>query len=77
MPHQITISDEDFAVLSKWASVSRTLKEAHRLLVDYLESEPIDHNDDIINCCDELKELTQPLDNVNTACKEAKHRAGN
>ena len=72
----IEIREEDYDVLKRWASVSRTLTESIRLL-DILRANRAAEDDLQIyvnSNQEELHDLLRALDNVNAACKEHFHR---
>ena len=74
MPNLIDISDSAYAVLSRWASVSRTISEAIRLLEDYelATNDPM-IIDEIQANVGELSELRPALDDANRAAKVVKY----
>lgn len=68
----ISIPKMYYEPLSRWASVSRTLDLAQALLEQYSMLDSIADNDrDTLNIIiDELRDLNQPLNACNAACKE-------
>jgi len=65
---EIEIYKEHFDVLSKWASVGRTINNAINLLIN------IDDTD--YGTVDELEALRQPLDHINSVCKNKRNLNG-
>lgn len=72
MKKTIQIDEAHYDVLKKWASVGRTIDTAIHLLDEHLEAFSDDHMDEqLTHVIEELKQLKQPLDGVNMACKNA------
>jgi hypothetical protein len=79
----LEISQKDFEILSRWASVNRTINESIRLLENYNHSLPtVDKNvgaeiDDISNNIGELQSLRPVFDNLNTKAKNIRFLQSN
>lgn len=86
MPDKVTIEIDRmyYEKLAQWASVGRTIDAAILLLDQYAERvdqirsmtdrETRDVADAVDHTLSELRELKQPLDACNAACKEARWR---
>lgn len=68
----IELGDNYIPTLKKWASVSRTLNEARRLLEEYSELNTDPNVDDQIDAnYDELGEIEPGLNHLHQALREA------
>jgi hypothetical protein len=70
----IEISTAYLNTISKWASVSRTLNEAKRLIDAYALNHLMDDSDEqekAMNCLEELKMVEPMLDQLHRATREA------
>jgi hypothetical protein len=67
----ITIPESAFKILSKWASISRTLDAVETLISDYVSGQPlskeIEEQGNYI--LDEIQQIKPALDYINHACK--------
>jgi len=73
-PQTLEINEKDFHVLSHWASTTRTINEAIRLLREYQdEIDTVDNAtlpDEIVNNISELEALRPIFENLNQKAKD-------
>ena len=68
---EFNLMDDQFALLGKWASVSRTLKEAMRIMEEVnTDSLSKDENECIDACYSELKDIEPALSTLHAQVRE-------
>lgn len=73
MNRMIPMSEKDFALMSRWASVRRTLNNVHGLLEDYTVGEPKDEGRMQI-ALDEFPMLIDAMEHVNYEAKQVRFK---
>lgn len=69
MKIEVEISDSYVTILSKWASVQRTLSEAIRLLDELMPKDNPDLTETINVCASELEDIGPAISHLHMQCR--------